>query len=82
LNGGATPPSSISSLRLPHPPLSLAPHRRPTMRAPKTLEVEGSSSKKVVASTMKSYIVLQATVPRPFVIENIIKHVHNLLVVK
>jgi hypothetical protein len=44
--------------------------------------VEGSSSQKVVASTMKSHIVLQATVPRPFVLEGIIKHVHNLLVVK
>jgi hypothetical protein len=31
---------------------------------------------------MKSRIVSQATIPWPFVIENIIKHVHNLLVMK
>ncbi len=63
LSGGATPPSGISSLKLLHPPLSLAPHCHPAMQPPKTLKVEGSSSKKVVASTMKSHTVLQATAP-------------------
>jgi hypothetical protein len=82
LNGGVIPPSGISSLKLPHPPLSLAPHRHPTMQAPNTLKVEGSSSKNLVASTMNNHTVSQATAPRPFVTENIIKHVHNLLVMK
>lgn len=42
LSGGATPPFDISSLRLLHPPLSLALHCHPTMRALKTLKMEGS----------------------------------------
>jgi hypothetical protein len=82
LNGGGTPLSSISSLKLLCPPLSLALHRHPTMQAPKTLKVEGSSSKKIVASTMKSCTILQATTPYPFVTKDIIKHMHNFLVVE
>jgi hypothetical protein len=52
------------------------------MQAPNTLKVEGSSSKNLVASTMNNHTVSQAIAPRPFVTENIIKHVHNLLVMK
>jgi hypothetical protein len=79
LNIGATPPFGISNPRLLHPPLNLAPHRHPTMRA--TLKVEGSSLKNIVASTMNSHTILQATTPWPFVTENIIKHAHNFLVI-
>jgi len=82
LSVGATPPFGISSPRLPCPPLNFAPHCHPTMQALKTLKVEGSSSKNIVSSIMNSHTVLQATSPRPFVIENIIKHAHNFLVVK
>jgi hypothetical protein len=46
LSGGAIPPPSILSLRIPHPPSSLALHYHPKMRAPKASKVEGSSSKK------------------------------------
>ncbi len=38
LTSGVTLPFRILSLRLPHPPFNLAPHRHPIMRAPKTLK--------------------------------------------